>query len=520
MFDLGRALRSTVRHNGPRTAILDVAANYSWREFGGRVARLAGALRTLGLAPGERFAILSRNGFRVAELIWAGFWGGIIPVPVNVRLAPPEIAQILTDSVCAHLFIEEPLTGLLTHESFSAWNGHAIRFGEASGAAAESYEALIAASAPIHPEASDPAADAILLYTGGTTGRSKGVRLSHANILANAMAFGLGVGARRDDVYLHGAPMFHSADLLATAWMLLGGAHCFLPQFSPPAFCETVKRFGVTATVTVPTMLITLLSSPQFDPADLASLRLLIYGAAPMAVEWIQRVAQALPHVDFCNSYGLTETSPDLTIFAPREFRAAIDHSLATGDRSGPLTSVGKPNLLNLVRVVDPEGHEVPAGAAGELIAQGPNIMIGYLDRPEETAAALRKGWLHTGDIARIDEQGYVYLLDRLKDMVISGGENVFSGEVEAVLHRHPAVAEAAVIGASDERLGETVLAVIVARTGASPHSDDLTAFCRRHLGGFKVPRRVVFVEQLPKSALGKILKSELRKTYGREPRT
>ena len=215
---------------------------------------------------------------------------------------------------------------------------------------------------PASPHDADADEDAILLYTGGTTGRGKGVRLSHANILSNAIAFGLGVGARREHVYLHAAPMFHSADLLALGWFLQGAAQCYLPMFSPAAFLEIIERHRVGAVVTVPTMLIGSVVDPALKSADLSSLRVLIYGAAPMAAEWIERVAAAFPQVALFNCYGLTEVAPDLTIFDAQEFRAAIDRARETGDRSGPLMSVGKPNLLNELRVVGPDGRELGPG--------------------------------------------------------------------------------------------------------------------------------------------------------------
>ncbi|MBL8386244.1 MAG: AMP-binding protein [Burkholderiales bacterium] len=511
-MNLNRAFASTVRHHGPRPALLDSARTYTWRAFGERVARLAGALGGLGVRPGTRFAVIARNGFRVEELKWAGLHLGAIPVPVNFRLAPPEIAHILADCDACHVFVESAFAALVEHPALGAWKGRASVFGESSGDAAPAYEAMLAAAQPV--PASDPAPDddALLLYTGGTTGRAKGVRLTHANILANNVAFGLAVGARPEQVYLHAAPMFHSADLLATGWFLQGAPQCYLPAFSPAAFLDAVARHRVGAVVTVPTMLVATVGSADFPAADVSSLEVLIYGAAPMALDWMVRVADAFPRAAFFNCYGLTETAPDLTIFNARELREAIDHMKATGERGGRLLSVGKPNVLNELRVVDGDGREVAPGAAGELIARGPNIMKGYHGRDAETAAALRDGWLRTGDVARIDDDGYVYLLDRLKDMVITGGENVYSSEVEAVLHTHPAVAEAAVIGLADARLGEAVTAVVVRRPGAAAGAPDLDAHCRASLGGFKVPRRFVFVDTLPKSAMGKVLKSDLRR--------
>lgn len=512
-MNLVRAFTSTVRHHGQQPAMLDAARSYTWAEFGMRVSRVAGMLERLGAMPGRHFGILARNGFRYEELKWAGFWLGALPVPLNFRLAPPEIAQILDDAQCTHVMVESVFAPMLEHPALAPWRNRVTIFGESAGANAAPYESLLAEASPIPASDPDPDADALLLYTGGTTGRSKGVRLSHTNILSNNLAFGLAVGARPEHVYLHAAPMFHSADLLALGWFLQGAAQCFLPMFSPQAFLEAIARHRVGAVVTVPTMLIGTVSSPDFTAADTSSLRVLIYGAAPMALEWIERVAAAFPDVELFNCYGLTETAPDLTIFDAREFRAAIKHMSASGERDGPLLSVGKPNALNELRVVAPDGREVAPGDAGELIARGPNIMKGYHKRDDETRAALRDGWLHTGDIARIDAAGYVYLLDRLKDMVITGGENVYASEVEAVLHRHPAVAEAVIVGVPDERLGEMVTAVIVAKPGLRPTAEEVAAHCRAFLGGFKVPRRFEFVEQLPKSALGKVLKGEIRQS-------
>jgi long-chain acyl-CoA synthetase len=516
--NLVRTIRSTIRHNAAKPALLDGDRQFTWADFGARIAKLAGALNSAGVRCGGSFAILSRNGFRAEELKWAGFWLGAVPVLVNWRLAPTEIAQILEDADCVHVFAETPFAEALSHDALRAWSSKATVFGDASGPAAQLYESLLSDSNPAEPADPDPDDDAILIYTGGTTGRSKGVRLSHNNILSNALAFGLGVGARRDDVYMHAAPMFHSADLLALPWFLQGSPQCYLPAFSPQAFLQLIARHRVGAVITVPTMLIASVTHPAFKSADLSSLRTLIYGAAPMSLEWIDRVSAAFPDADFFNCYGLTETAPDLTIFDAKEFRAAIDDMRETGARSGPLLSVGKPNLLNEIRVIDGSGSEVAAGVTGEIVARGPNIMQGYLNLPEETSAAWKDGWFRTGDVGYIDDDGYVYLLDRLKDMVISGGENIYSTEVEAALNRHPDVAEVAVIGVPDEVLGETVMAAVVARSDTQPTREELSRHCREWIGGFKIPRQFVFVESLPKSALGKVLKASLRKQFSALP--
>ncbi|MEM9685244.1 MAG: AMP-binding protein, partial [Pseudomonadota bacterium] len=298
---------------------------------------------------------------------------------------------------------------------------------------------------------------------------------------------------------------------LGTAWFMQGAAHCYLPAFDPAAYLKLIEKKQVTATVAVPAILMATVSHPAILETDLSSLRVLIYGAAPMALEWIERVAAAFPPGVLCNSYGLTEVAPDLTVFEAADFARAI----SSGRRDGPVTSVGKPNVLNDLRVVDPTGKDLARGEVGELWARGPNITKGYLNLSEETDAAFDGDWFKTGDIAKIDEQGYVYLLDRAKDMVITGGENVYTSEVEAALHQHAAVAEAAVVGVPDDRMGEALLAVIVLAEGANVEEAELIEHCRPLIGGYKIPRRFEVVDAMPKSALGKILKADLRKTYG-----
>ncbi|MHA1537000.1 MAG: class I adenylate-forming enzyme family protein [Alphaproteobacteria bacterium] len=434
MTTLGPALASSARHNPGRLAILDGRERFTWASFCERVARAAGVLSQRGVRRGQRFAIYARNGRRFDELKWAGFWLGAVPVPINWRLAPPEIAHILEDSAVCLIAVEDEFAGAFDDGALAAWSDRLLGLPDA-------YEAALAQAAPAALAKMAEDDDAILLYTGGTTGRAKGVRLSHRNIISNALAFGLGAGARRDDIYLHVAPMFHSADLLGTAWFLLGAGHAYLPDFSPGAFLEAIERYKVSATVVVPAILMATLSHPEITSYDVSSLRLLGYGAAPMAYEWIERTARAFPRGCLANTYGLTETAPDLTIFAPAEFLAAID----SGDRTGIVTS------------------------AGELWARGPNIMTGYLNLPKET---------------------------------------------EAALHRHPDVSEAAVVGLPDERLGEVLFAAIVPVPGKTLGSEALIEHCRALIGGYKIPRRMAFVEALTRSALGKVLKAELRDIY------
>ncbi len=503
MKTLGQVLQATIAHHRNRVAILDETQKLTWWEFGVQVSRAAGVLMSLGINKGERFGVLARNSYRVDELKWAGFSSGIIPVPVNWRLAPPEIQYILEDADCKIVFVEEEFLGNFNTAELGSWGGKVIRF-------PEDYEQRKKQAQIMDAIRIDPDDDAILLYTGGTTGRSKGVRLSHMNLVSNAVGFGLEIQARSDDVYLHAAPMFHSADLLANPWFLLGGAHCYLPNFSPDGFLRAIENYKATAVVTVPAMLIAIVSYPDFHAADVSSLRTLMYGAAPMALEWIRKVAAAFPHANFSNIYGLTETSPLLTVMDANEFRTAIE----SGDSDGIVRSIGKPNVLNDLKVVDLDGNEVTTNEVGELWARGPNIMKGYLNLPDKTSEVLVDGWFRTGDMGRIDEDGYVYLLDRLNDMIISGGENVYASEVEAALHTHPGVYEAAVIGVPDTRLGEALFAVVVPVPDTELTDEMLISHCRPLIGGYKIPRQYAFIDALPKSALGKILKTKLRELY------
>lgn len=512
MQALSQVLARTIRHNGDSTAILDGDLELDYRMFGARVARAAGVLAALGIGPGDRYAIYARNGARFEELKWAGFQSGAVSVPINWRLAPQEVAHILSDASCRAVFVDDEFVPAFEADSLRQWNQSLVLLSTGDpGHGWPSYDDLYAAAEPVPcTDRVDADDDAILIYTAGTTGPSKGVRLSHTNIVSNSVAFGLAVQARPDDIFLHVAPMFHSSDLLATVWFMLGGGHCYLPDFTPQAFLGVIERHRVTSTIVVPAILIATLPNPAFAQADISSLRTLVSGGAPLDAAWVKRTAEAMPHVEFSNCYGLTEASPEVTVSDPRAFRAAIEG----GDTNGPVAAVGKPNVFNELRIVGSDGAEMPAGEPGELWVRGPNITKGYLNRPEETAAAIEDGWLKTGDIARIDEEGYLYLLDRKKDMIITGGENVYSSEVEAALYQHPAVHECAVIGIKDERLGEALFAVIVPRPGTAPSEDDIIAHCRTLIGGYKIPRRMVFVPEMPKSAMGKILKTELRQIY------
>jgi acyl-CoA synthetase (AMP-forming)/AMP-acid ligase II len=349
----------------------------------------------------------------------------------------------------------------------------------------------------------DPEAVLALIYTSGTTGRPKGVIQTHANIFSNVHAFNYWMRYREGGVYLHAAPIFHIADFPAMfATPAFGASQVTIPKFSPQSFCETVERERVTHTVLVPTMINLLTQFLEANKYDLSSLEVLAYGGSPMAPELIQRTRQLLPSLKLVQVYGLSETG----------FLTGLQDHEHTENR---LLSCGRPCPGIDVQVVDESGKQVEVGHTGELVARGANVMRGYCNNKEETALAFRDGLFRTGDIAYQDEAGYFYILDRLKDMIVTGGENVYSGEVEAVIYEHPAVREVAVFGIPDPQWGELVMACIVLKSGKTLTADDLIAHCRRTLASYKIPRRVEFSEtELPKSSSGKILKRVLRERF------
>ncbi|HXP41169.1 MAG TPA: AMP-binding protein, partial [Candidatus Acidoferrales bacterium] len=349
----------------------------------------------------------------------------------------------------------------------------------------------------------DPEAVLGLIYTSGTTGQPKGVMVTHSNILADVHNFNYWMRYTEGGIYLHAAPIFHIADFPSMfAAPAFGASQITISKFSAQTFCETVEREHVTHTVLVPTMINLLTQFPDARKHDLSSLQVLAYGGSPMAPELVHRTRELLPNVKLIQVYGLSETG----------FLTGLQDQEHTEDK---LMSCGRPCPGVDLQVTDTAGRQVDPGQAGELIARGANVMRGYWNNPEETAKAFRDGFFRTGDIGQQDTAGYFYILDRLKDMIVTGGENVYSGEVEAVIYGHPAVREVAVFGVPDPQWGELVTACVVLKPGAILTSDDLIAFCRRSLATYKLPRRVEFSEKdLPKSSSGKVLKKTLRERF------
>lgn len=463
-------------------------ASLSFRDLHDRVRQVAAALRRRGLRFGDRLALLLPNGSEYIELIYACAWLGVIAVPLNIRLSQAEIDRVLEDATPG---------GIVRHSTLPAprmplpWEQVVDE------------ESLEFRDEVLPSPCYDPEAVLALIYTSGTTGRPKGVMATHANIFANVHNLNYWMRYRKGGVYLHAAPIFHIADFPALfAAPACGARQIALPKFQPQSFCEAVERERVTHTVLVPTMINLLTQSTEITNFDLSSLEVLAYGGSPMAPELIRRTRELLPNVKLLQVYGLSETG----------FLTGLEDQDHT---EGRLLSCGKSCIGTDVEIVDKTGNSVEAGQSGELVARGANVMRGYWNQPYDTARAFQNGKFRTGDIGYRDSDGFIFILDRMKDMIVTGGENVYSGEVEAVIYQHPAVREVAVFGVPDPNWGELVTACVVRKSGAALTAEELIAHCRRTVASYKVPRRVEFSEtELPKSGTGKVLKRAVRERF------
>jgi long-chain acyl-CoA synthetase len=484
VHSLGRALRFYPE----RTALARDGRLLTFRELHTRVEGIAGTLTSHGFGVGDRLALLLPNGPDYIELVYACAMLGVIAVPLNTRLSTKEIDRVLEDA--------SPL-GLVRHSSLAV---PGVRL---SWQQAIDEEPLPIRSCSSRKVFYDPEAVLGLIYTSGTTGQPKGVMVTHANIVADIHNFNYWMRYTEGGIYLHAAPIFHIADFPSIfAAPAFGASQITIPKFSAQLFCEVVEREHVTHTVLVPTMINLITQFLETRKYDLNSLQVLAYGGSPMAPELVRRTRELLPKVKLVQVYGLSETG----------FLTGLQDQEHTADK---LISCGRPCPGVDLQVTDTSGKEVDAGQAGELIARGANVTRGYWNNPEETAEAFRDGFFRTGDIGHQDTAGYVYILDRLKDMIVTGGENVYSGEVEAAIYGHPAVYEVAVFGVPDPQWGELVVACVVLKPGATLTADDLIAFCRRSLASYKLPRRVEFSEtDLPKNGSGKVLKKTLRERF------
>ena len=517
-MNIVEGLRQIAASNPEKLAAICGHTRLTFGQTAERVNCLSNALAELGMTGGDRVAVLALNCHRFFELYYAVPQMGAVIVPINFRIPPAEVKYILDHSGARALAVDEALTPLVDQirprlESVE----HFISISDTPRREYLSYEALLADASPDYPVA-PLAGDELLglFYTSGTTGEPKGVMLTHANVIANVRHIEASASYSSEEIYLHSAPMFHLADGAATfSNANRGSTQVFIPRFEPVATLTAIERERVTHALLVPTMINFVLQVPDLADYDLSSLRYVTYGASPIAPEVLRRAMRAFG-CDFGQGYGLTEAAPLLTVLSADDHRRAIQ-----GDER-LLASCGKPVAGVEVRVVKVDGRDVKPGEVGEIIARGPNIMRGYWRRDADTANTVIDGWLYTGDLATVDEEGYLYLVDRKKDMIITGGENVFSTEIEAALYAHPAVKEAAVIGVPDAQWGEAVHACVALKDNHDISADALIEFCRQRLASYKVPRSIEIIEgELPKGGTGKILKKQLRERYwqGRERR-
>ncbi|MEV0108571.1 long-chain-fatty-acid--CoA ligase [Nocardia sp. NPDC050799] len=480
----------------------------SYRELDERVSRLADALRARGIGPGDRVAVLGLNSMEIVEAFLATNRLGAIGVPINFRLVAGEIAYLLTDSGATAAVVDARFATQLAEARQEAPQLRScLVIGGSGGEGGEDYEAALRDA---DPESAAPVVDerdpAYIMYTSGTTGRPKGAVLTHDNLLLHAFSVALHQGVSGDDrVALNGAPLFHIAGLSSYLMCLLpGGTFVITPSggFDPAASVELLARERVSSCFFVPAQWQAICALPGIAEYDLSALRQISWGAAPASTTLLRTMIETFPQASVSTAFGQTECSP-------------VTCTLRGEDALRKIGSVGTPILNVEVRIVDDEMNDIAPGEVGEIVYRGPTVMREYWNKPEATAEAFTGGWFHSGDLVRQDEDGYLYVVDRKKDMIISGGENIYCAEVENVLAGHPGVADIALIGVPDPQWGEAPLAVIVpVDPAAPPTAADIEAFARTQLAGYKCPREIAVVAELPRNASGKVLKTELRAKY------
>ncbi|HFG6905390.1 long-chain-fatty-acid--CoA ligase [Acinetobacter baumannii] len=505
---LTQTLHKTVRENPSALATVFGQRRHSYAQLQQRVAQLAGAFQQLGVQASDRIGMLSLNSDYYVEYIYATFWAGAVINPVNTRWSVPEIAYSLIDCDTKILLVDDNFVKFIDELRYLCPCLEKIIYCGSGPAPAHTleYEQLITTTAPIVDTLRSHQDLAAILYTGGTTGKPKGVMLSHASLMTNALATIAATSRPPVQAGLHIAPFFHVGGIAYLIQVSLRAAtHVILSGFDPVKAMQTIEKERISETFLVPTMLQMILDSSEFTKYDLSSLSNLIYGAAPIDETLLHRALDCLPNTQFMQVYGMTENAAVVAVLP------AFCHT-HEGQKLRKLKSVGRPTPITEVGIIHPEtGEACKAGQFGEITIRSPTLMEGYWNKLEETSHALRDGWLYTGDGGYLDEDGYLYITDRLKDMIVSGGENVYSSEVENAILTHPAVQLCAVIGIPHEKWGEAVHAVVVVHEGHVLTEDEVKAVCRNLIASYKCPRSVEFRTELPLSGAGKLLKYKLR---------
>jgi fatty-acyl-CoA synthase len=510
---------------GPKIGVVCEDLRFTYREFNERCDRLSQALLGLGLASGERIAFLSFNCHRLLEAYYGVPQIGAILLPLNIRLSPEELTYILNDAAPRVLFFDPefiPLVESMRPHLKSIEHFVALRDNKPPWAHPRFYDELLAEAEPREFDFTliDENSVAELFYTSGTTAHPKGVMLTHRNLYLHALYTAIALQGGDSEVHVYTVPLFH-----VNAWgaphilPMTGGRNVMIKKFDPVTLLELIQRERITRLHMVPAMAIALINHPDFAKYDLSSVKVVMLGGAPTSTALIRQLEAKIPSCVANGGYGLTETSPVITVANSKEHLEGDSEKVQA--RRKATAGFAIPGVE--IRVVDFDRRDVqPDGRqVGEVTVRSDVVMEGYWKQPEETARVIRDGWLHTGDLATIDEEGYVLIVDRAKDMILSGGENIASAEIERVIYDHPAVLECAVIPVPDEQWGEVGKALVALKAGQRAAEAEILSHCRQHLAGFKVPKSVEFMESLPKGGTGKILKKVLRQKYwaGRERR-
>ena len=509
-MELTQSLHRAVQINPEGLAIVYGERRRSWRQFGDAVARAAAMLRAAGVVAETKVAIVSANSERFVECLYAVPWVGGVLVPINFRLQIDEIAYIVEHADVEVVLFEEafaPVVDELRRRSPRLRTCFVMDVAQSALDGAVDYGAAAANAPPCGDEQRGGDDLAAIFYTGGTTGVPKGVMITHDNLFQFLLTFLVSERIDSTLVHLHVVPMFHLSCIGVLMTTAVAGTHVILPKFEPEEALRAIHEHRVTHCLSVPLMFERMAFHPDVGRYDLSSLRMLGYGASPMPPRILEEARLRFPALQFAQGYGMTEAPGPVYLGPEYHTREAVE--------AGRARAAGRSVPTCHIRVVDADDREVARGTVGEIVIRGPVVMKGYWKNPQLTAQALRGGWMHTGDAGYMDEDGFVYVTDRIKDMIISGGENVYSTEVEAVVARHPDVVQCAVIGVPSDRWGEAVHAIVVTRPGASVTKEQLTDFCRERLAGYKCPRSIeIRDEPLPVTAAGKLLKAKLREPF------
>ncbi|NYG59766.1 acyl-CoA synthetase (AMP-forming)/AMP-acid ligase II [Nocardioides daedukensis] len=506
-MQITQSLHQAVQSRPDQVATIFGSRTRTVAETADRVARMAGALRELGVVDGERVGIYALNSDRYHELLYAVPWAGGVVNPVNSRWSVTEVAYSLVDCGTDIVLVDDAFAGTVDELRAKAPNLREVIYcgeGETPDGLL-SYEDLVA-GAELLEDARRRDEDLYgVYYTGGTTGAPKGVMLDHRALLTSAMGCMVTTDMlSRGGVLLHAAPMFHLAD--GAAWNIANlthAVHVIVPSFTVAGVVDAIEKHGVTDALLVPTMIQAIVDSPEAATADLTSMQRVMYGASPISESVLNRARATFANARFTQAYGMTELAPVATLLT------ADDHDVSSLARSA-----GRAAAHAEVRVVGPDDQTLPRGEVGEIVSRGDHVMQGYWNKPDETAQALAGGWMHTGDAGYMDADGYLFVVDRIKDMVISGGENVYSVEVENALVKHDRIMQAAVVGVPDDTWGERVHAFLILREGEDITLEEVREWCRQHIANYKLPRSIDVVDSFPVSGAGKVLKRELRKEF------